>query len=272
MRSTAWKTDPETPKRRLARVGITVAVLGAIAAFVHIAPIYDFDYGKVWGNERNVKIMADGLWLTLKISFFALLLSVVLGVIGALGRMSRKLVWNQLAAIYVEIIRGTPLLVQIMIAYFCFRQAVRRALIEGGASLTTVDWIASADHVGILTLGVFGGAYVTEIVRGAIESIDKGQTEAALAQGMRRGQVFRFVLFPQAIRRMVPALTGQFVNLVKDSSLLSAITIIELVGASEDVNTRTGDTFEVYFPLALLYLAINFPMSRLARRLEIRLA
>ena len=272
MTSTDSRAASEPGHRRASRVGITLAVIAAVTAFVHLVPRYDFDYAGVWGESDNWKLIGLGVWTTIKISVFGLLLSVILGIVGALGRLSRNVVWNQLAAIYVEAIRGTPLLVQILIANFCFRPAARNALEAAGVSQSTTDFLVNPTLVGIVTLGVFGGAYVTEIVRGALESIHKGQTEAALAQGMRRDQVFRLVLFPQAFRRMVPALTGQLINLVKDSSLLSVISVVELTQAGQDINSKTYATFEVFFPVALLYLAINFPLSRLARRLEVKLA
>ena len=271
MTSTASRAAPESPGRRWARVGITVGVLAATAALVHLAPS-DFDYGSVWGSSETWNVVGLGLRNTLLISVFGLLLSVVFGVVGALGRLSRNLFWNQLSAIYVEVVRGTPLLVQILIANFCFRPLLRQGLEQAGASPATIDWFVDPTLIGIITLGFFGGAYVTEIVRGALESIDKGQTEAAMAQGMKRSQVFRLVLFPQAVRRMVPALTGQLINLVKDSSLLSVVSVVELTQAGDDLYSKNYATFEVFFLVALLYLAINFPLSRLARRLEIRLA
>jgi polar amino acid transport system permease protein len=132
--------------------------------------------------------------------------------------------------------------------------------------------IDDATVVGVLTLGGFAGAYVTEIVRGAVESIDPGQAEAALSQGMSRGQAMRHVLLPQALRRMVPPMTGEFVSLVKDSSLLSVIGVLEVTKRANEAQSVTLRTFEIYLPLALMYLAITFPLSRLARRLERRLS
>ena len=272
MRSTDSRTVPEHDDRRWARVGITAVALGVGVTLIHLAPGAEFDYRGVWGSAETWHVIGHGLRNTALISVFGLLLSVVLGVLGALGRLSRNVLWNQLAAIYVEVVRGTPLLVQILIANFCVRPIVRSALEQAGVAAATVDVLVDPVVVGVLTLGFFGGAYVTEIVRGALESIPRGQTEAALSQGMRRGQVFRYVLFPQAFRRMVPALTGQLINLVKDSSLLSVISVVELTQAGEDLYSKNYATFEVFFLVALLYLSINFPLSRLARRLEVRLS
>src|SRR5205814_5360986 len=112
--------------------------------------------------------------------------------------------------------------------------------------------------VGRAPLGVFAGAYVTGIVRSAIESVDPGQMEAALSQGMSRGQALRHVILPQVLRRMLPPLTGEFVSLVKDSSLLSVVGVLEISKRAREAQTDTYRTFEVFLPLALMYLVITF--------------
>jgi polar amino acid transport system permease protein len=224
-------------------------------------PQNGWQWHRVWGDAdrpgyRN--LFLEGLGTTLLVSLGALCVALVLGFAGGLARLSRRAWLSQLGAVYVEVVRGTPLLVQIFIAVYCVGYAL------GIAGETTL--------IGVLTLGTFAGAYVTEIVRGAVESIDPGQTEAALSQGMTRGQVLRHVLLPQAFRRMLPPMTGEFVSLVKDSSLLSVIGVLELTKRANEANSVVLRPFEIYFPLALLYLAITFPLSRLARRLELRRA
>ena len=125
--------------------------------------------------------------------------------------------------------------------------------------------------IGIVALGAFSGAYITEIVRAGIESIERGQTEAALSTGLTGWQTLRYVIFPQAFRRIIPPVTGQFVSLIKDSSLLSVISVRELTKASEVVNATTYKTFEAYLPLALMYLLLTYPLSHLTQRLERKL-
>ena len=150
----------------------------------------------------------------------------------------------------------SPLLIQIYIFYFCLAAAI---------------YYDNAVVIGIVALGAFSGAYITEIVRGGIESIDRGQMEAALSIGLNRRQALRHVIFPQAFRRMIPPITGQFVSLIKDSSLLSVISVRELTKASEIVNATTYKTFEAYLPLAVIYLLITYPLTHLTQRLEQKL-
>jgi polar amino acid transport system permease protein len=248
-----------TVGERASRVGVTVAVLGGIATFLALrGPDNGWDWNRIWGDPAERSYVLGGLLLTFEVSLGALALSLVFGFAGGLARMSRRPWLQQLATLYVEIVRGTPLIVQLFLAVYCF-----------GYALGIRE---SAPLVGTVTLGLFAGAYVTEIVRAAVQSVDPGQTEAALSQGMTRGQALRHVLLPQALRRMLPPMTGEFVSLVKDSSLLSAIGVLELTKRAREAQADTHRTFEVLIPLALLYLAITFPLSRLARRLEAKSA
>ena len=266
-------TDSRTRAGRefLIRAGVTVAVVGgALVALLNV-PGVPYTWS-VWRDGTWATYIATGLWITLYVSIGSLIVALVLGVIAGLMRMSKNIVVHQLGTIYVELIRGTPLLVQIMIAYFCVALAVKKGLEAGGVAFGVVDASQNVTVWGIAVLGVFAGAYVAEIVRAALESIDPGQTEAALSQGMTKRQVFRLVLFPQALRRMIPPLTGQLVSLVKDSSLLSLIGLFELTNRAGIMRTSTYTVFEVLIPLAALYLVITLPLSVLARRLELRLA
>jgi polar amino acid transport system permease protein len=211
----------------------------------------------VWGDADRPgwrPFFLDALVTTLEVSAGALVVAVVVGFAAGLARLSRSVWLSQLAAIYVELVRGTPLLVQMFVALYVVGYAVG---------------VDDRMLVGTLTLGCFAGAYVSEIVRAAVQSVDGAQVEAALSQGMTGGQVMRYVVLPQALRRMLPALAGEFVSLVKDSSLLSVIGVFEL---SKRAAADTHRTYEVYLPLAVLYLAITFPLSRWVRRLELRSA
>jgi polar amino acid transport system permease protein len=274
MRSTASRTSlPRDEGRLLARALLTAGVLGGVLAFLILAPTYyDWNWEGVWRDGDYASLLFGGLAVTAWISAGGLVLGLLLGFAGAWARMARHWAPNQLGALYVEMVRGTPLLVQIFIAKYCVATAVYQALVGAGLDKETADVVREPALVGVLTLGVFAGAYVTEIVRAAVLSVDPGQREAALSQGMSRRQSFWLVLFPQALRRMVPPLTGEFVSLVKDSSLLSIIAVPELMKRAGEVRASTRSEFEVLLPLAVLYLAITFPLSRLARRLELRLA
>ena len=198
-------------------------------------------------------LFLKGLYYTFIVSVGATILGTILGVLGGLAKVSESRLAKEVATFYVEVFRGTPLLVQIYVFYFC---------------------IAAAMHfdnplaIGMVALAFFSGAYITEIVRAGIESIDRGQIEAAVSTGLNNRQTMRYVVFPQALRRIVPPVTGQFVSLIKDSSLLSVISVRELTKASEVINATTYKTFEAYLPLAAFYLLITYPLSYLTRRLE----
>ena len=257
-------TLARAPRHLVGRTLLTIGVLGAALVFFHVVGRYKFDYALVWGQGTYIERFAKGLLLTLGISVGGMAIAIVLGAVGAAGRMSRRWVPNQLAAIYVEVVRGTPFLVKILVVYYGLRPVLRAA---GWPEVVVGDV-----QLAIVTLGIFGGAYVTEIIRGALESVPHGQVEAARAQGLGPAATMRFVVVPQALPAMVPALTGQLVNLVKDSSLFSAVAVMELMKQGRTAVANTYAAFEVYVPLAFLYLLVTFPLGRLARRLETRTA
>ena len=240
---------------------VTAAVLSGVVLFLALTgPADGWEWFRVWGDGSRPGyrwLFLRSLGTTLLVSSGALGVAVVLGLAGGLARLSRRAWLSQLGTLYVELVRGTPLLVQIFLAVYCVGYVLR---------------IENANLLGVVTLGIFAGAYVTEIVRSAVESIDPGQTEAALSQGLSRAQVLCHVLLPQALRRMLPPMTGEFVSLVKDSSLLSVIGVLELTKRGQEAQSVTLRTFEIYVPLAVMYLAITFPLSRLARRWELRSA
>ncbi len=197
-----------------------------------------------------------GLWLTLKISAVSLVLALVLGGIVGLGRVARNPAARALAATYVEIIRGTPLLVQIFIFYFFV-----------GTVLNLSAFVA-----GVAALAVFTAAYVAEIVRAGIEAVPRGQMEAARSLGMSYLQAMRHVILPQAVRNALPALAGQFINLIKDSSLVSIMALTDLTKAGREVVSSTFSPFEVWFTVAAMYLLLTGALSIWVRRLEKRMA
>lgn len=197
-----------------------------------------------------------GLWVTLKISALALVFALALGLVAGLGRVSANPAAFKLATTYVEIVRGTPLLVQIFIFYFFI-----------GTVLELSPFTA-----GVAALAVFTGAYVAEIIRAGIEAVPRGQMEAARSLGMSYARAMRHVILPQALRKTLPPLAGQFINLIKDSSLVSIIAITDLSKAGREVVSSTFSPFEVWFTVALMYLVLTASLSHLVRRLERRLA
>jgi len=197
-----------------------------------------------------------GLWITLKISAFSLVFALLLGLVAGLGRVSSNPAAFNLSTAYVELIRGTPLLVQIFIFYFFI-----------GTVLELSSFTA-----GVAALAVFTGAYVAEIVRAGIEAVPRGQMEAARSLGMSYAKAMRHVILPQALRKTLPPLAGQFINLIKDSSLVSIIAITDLSKSGREIVSSTFSPFEVWFTVALMYLALTGSLSLLVRRLEQKLA
>ncbi|MGE8466169.1 amino acid ABC transporter permease [Pseudomonas putida] len=200
--------------------------------------------------------LAWGLWTTLWLSVVSGALGLVIGLFAGLCRLSNNPTLRDLSTVYVELVRGTPLLVQIFIFYFFIGTVLN----------------LSREFAGVAALALFTGAYVAEIVRAGVQSIAKGQNEAARSLGLNAGQSMRHVILPQAFKRVLPPLAGQFISLVKDTSLVSVIAITELTKSGREAITTSFSTFEIWFCVAGLYLLINLPLSHLASRLERRLA
>lgn len=200
--------------------------------------------------------LAWGLWTTLWLSVVSGALGLVIGLFAGLCRLSNNPTLRDLSTVYVELVRGTPLLVQIFIFYFFIGTVLN----------------LSREFAGVAALALFTGAYVAEIVRAGVQSIAKGQNEAARSLGLNGSQSMRHVILPQAFKRVLPPLAGQFISLVKDTSLVSVIAITELTKSGREAITTSFSTFEIWFCVAGLYLLINLPLSHLASRLERRLA
>jgi polar amino acid transport system permease protein len=219
-------------------------------SFRHLA------YHLRWGVLEEYRELFFRGWLTtVALSAAALVCSTLAGLCSALAQRSPLLPLRYIAKIYVELVRGTPLLVQILIFFYVVAPAF-------GVEKRYV--------VGVLTLSFFSGAYISEIIRAGIESVGRSQLEAAKAIGLTTAQTYRYVIFPQALRQTLPPLAGQFVSLVKDSSLLSIIGVQELTENAQMASARTFSTLECYLLLALGYLVLTLPISIWTRRLEQR--
>ncbi|UIP29040.1 amino acid ABC transporter permease [Photobacterium sp. TLY01] len=197
-----------------------------------------------------------GLWVTLKISVLSLFFAIILGLMAGLMRISHNPVTKNLAFLYVEIIRGTPLLVQIFIVYFFL-----------GTIFELERFTA-----GVVALSIFTGAYIAEIIRAGIQSIPPGQMEAARSLGMSYPKAMMYVILPQAFKRTLPPMAGQLITLIKDSSLVSVISITDLTKAGREVISGSFATFEVWFVVAGLYLLLTTSLSWAVQRIEKRLA
>ncbi len=207
-------------------------------------------------GKLEAGILLTGLSMTLRLSLVAIGTSLALGIVVGLCRNTTEPVLRGATRIYVEVVRGTPLLVQIYAIYYLV-----------GSALQMNKFFA-----GVTALTVFTSAYVGEIVRGGIESIDRGQTEASRALGLSWGQTMGHVIMPQAMRRMVAPLTGQFISLIKDSSLVSVVAVTELTLAGKTIQGTYFLTMEVWLTVAALYFSMTFPLSLLSRWLEKRFA
>jgi len=235
--------------RFASRLGITV-VVAAVLVLVLRQTRYDFDFGRVWEYRGQ---FLRGVGVTLGCTAIAYVLGIVLGVFVALARMSRHIAVRHLGDLYVEVIRGTPFLAQLFIAYF---------------GIATILHIESKWAVGTVALGVFAAAYIGEIIRAGVESIDRGQVEAGRSLGLSRARTLRYIVFPQAFKRMIPPLTGELIALTKESSLLYTIGVAELMKAGHAAESHTYKSFEAYLLVAGFYLLITYPLSLVARRLE----
>ena len=229
----------------------------------------DFVYpGDVLGSYQKWKvgILVQGLWLTLEVSVIAVLLGIVIGLFTGLARISKNPALRWAAITYIELVRGSPLLVQIFIWYFVLGTMFNSLMAKQGMGQLSPLWY------GVAALAVFAGAYVAEIVRAGIQSIHRGQMEAARSLGMTYPQSMRHIILPQAFRRILPPLAGQFISLIKDSSLLGIIAVRELTKATREVVTTSLQPFELWFICALLYLVLTFALSMFVQYLERRTA
>jgi len=215
-------------------------------------------------SQWRVGILMQGLWLTLKVSFVAIIFGIIIGLFTGLARISSNPALKWSAITYIEIIRGSPLLVQIFIWYFVLGTLINSLLVNQGL------FQIPSMYYGVTALATFTGAYVAEMVRAGIQSIHRGQMEASRSLGMTYAQAMIHVILPQALRRIIPPLAGQFISLIKDSSLLGIIAIRELTKATREVVTTSLQPFELWFVCALLYLILTFTLSMFLQYLERR--
>ena len=211
-----------------------------------------FDFALI---GESIPFLLQGALYTVQVSILAIAVGVVLGWLFGLAAVSGVTALRVVTFAYVQFIRGTPLLVQIFLIYF--------GLPAAGINLP-------AYWSGVIALGLNSGGFQAEIVRAGIESIDRGQSEAARSIGMSWFQTLVFILVPQTIRRVIPPLTNELITLVKSSSLLSAIAALELTHAGQLIIARTFAPFEIYAAVALIYLVIVGVLSRASALLEKR--
>ncbi len=217
-------------------------------------------------KEGKIGLLTDGLIITIEVSIVAIILGILLGLFTGLARLSENPCIKWTAITYIEIIRGTPLLVQIMIWYFVLGTIINNLFAKAGIPQIPELWF------GVASLAIFAGAYVAEIVRAGIQSINKGQMEAARSLGMTKATAMGKIILPQAFKRILPPLAGQFISLIKDSSLLGVIAIRELTKATREAVTTSLMPYELWFLCGVMYLVITFALSMFVQYLEKRTA
>lgn len=245
---------PGKPAPRAARI---ISGLLLVLLFTGLCWSVLFSASRNW---ETIWKFRDAYWqgwlMTLAISAGGLVFSVLFGVVAALGRRSTFLPIRYLATFYIEVVRGMPFLVLILLIWYGILQDV------------SIGRFIS----GIIVLALFSGAYLAEIFRAGIESVGKSQWESARAIGLTTPQTYWYVILPQALRRVLPPMTGQFASIIKDSSLLSIIGLTEFTNRAQGVFSATYAGLESFLPLGLGYLILTIPISLITRRLHKSLA
>lgn len=196
---------------------------------------------------QNVGVLLKGALLTLQISALSLIISIPIGVLAGLLRVSKNKILTFIATCYVEVMRGVPLLVLLIWIYFVLGQFLKLG----------PYWSA------VLGLAVFSGAFIAEVVRSGIEAVPKGQMEAARSSGMTYLQAMKLVILPQAVRLVLPPMASQFIILIKDSSLVSTISVIDLTLIGKNLVATTFRSLEIWTFIALLYFLMTFSLSKI---------
>ncbi len=213
----------------------------------------DFQSEIIW---RNLPVLLNAAGVTISVTLVSFCIGLLIAlVVGTVRRYSPSGFLSQMLGAYVEVFRGTPLLVQLFFIYY---------------GLPTVGIILDAFTAGVIGLGLNSGAYMSEIIRAAMLSVSRGQEEAAYSLGFSRFQTIRFVVFPQAIRVAIPPMMNSFSSLLKDSSLVSVISITELTRVGNLIYSRTSRPFEIYLTLGIFYFVMTFSVTILSRYLERR--
>ena len=207
-------------------------------------------------------LFLQGAMYTVGLSFVSVLLGILIGLVLAFFRLSKVKILNLISSAYVELIRGTPLLAQIMLVKFGLYD-----LITANTKISIPD-IA----IGIIAVSLNSGAYVCEIIRSGISSVDKGQMEAGRSLGMSKSMTMRLIVLPQAIKNILPALCNEFVTVIKETSIISYIGVTDLFYIANAVSAMTYKSFESMLAIAFIYFVITFTLSKLVRLLERRLS
>lgn len=242
-----------TLRWRLTFFGVWLLIITGVILALMQADAWDWDFVLTSGPV----IIREGLWVTILLSVTSILFATVLALFGALGRLSANAVLNGVASFYVSLIRGTPLLVQIFVIYFALPQ---------------LEIVLPAVVCGIIALSLNYGAYMTEIFRAGIQAVPRGQREAARALGMPEGRVFRRIVLPQAFRIVTPAIGNEFIAMLKDSALVSAISVHETLFMAQRLGRSALEPMTALLIAALVYWLLTIVFTFVQAWLERRLA
>ncbi|NLC70651.1 MAG: amino acid ABC transporter permease [Desulfuromonadaceae bacterium] len=226
-----------------------LAFFGAVGALLYLILFHPDPY------LRLLKFLPDGILITFQVTFSSIALALVVGLITGLGRISRNATINLIASTYVEVVRGIPLLVQLFYIYYALGQFVR-----------VPDMLAA-----ILAMSFCYGAYMGEVFRAGIESIDRGQREASFSLGFNRTQTMFYVILPQALRTILPPVGNEFIALLKDTSLVSILAVSDLLRRGREFASESFLYFETYTMVAIIYLIITLILSKIVGIMEERM-
>jgi polar amino acid transport system permease protein len=295
------RNAPPPAPRRKRLVALDYVLFGTVLALILYAVyrvndvlVYNWNWSRVFNfviryDEESGKYVANlllyGLATTLRLAVWGTVIATIIGVVMGYWRTCESLTLRILSRFYVELIRNIPPVVFIFIFFFFISSQIFPALgvddIDRNSALVDnpVFRLMFGDPAlfsnflaGTLALAMFEGAYITEIVRAGIQSVDKGQWEAARAMGLSRFNVLRDVVLPQALRKVLPPLAGQFITLIKDSSIVSLISIQELTFLATEVASSTTKVFETWIHVAIMYFALCYSFALLFGWLERRAA
>jgi len=238
-----------------------ILVILVIALIIGLSVFVPDPYGRV------VNFVIDGIWVTLQVTLISFFLVLIVGLIGGLGRISKNWLISGIATLYVEVIRGIPLLVQLLFWFFAFPSVIQKL----GAAINFEpfkNYLANPVGMVILGLSFCYGAYMSEVYRAGIQSIPKGQMEAARSLGMTYFQAMRYVIIPQAIRVILPPVGNEFISMLKDSSLVSVVAVADLTLRGRQFMASSFLPIETWMMVALIYLTLTLFSARLVNWIE----
>ena len=291
-------TAKKKAKSGVTRAVDTIVIASAVFLVAYIiykvdtVMIYNWHWGFLWeyilrwDEEQQAyapNLLLKGLATTFRLVIWSMLLASIIGIVMGIMRTSSRIFFRTVSRLYVEFIRNMPPVVFIFVFFFFISsQFVPLLGIDELSVNASPETIALLEILlgppelfanvisGILCLALFEGAYITEIIRAGIQAIDKGQTEAGQSIGLTRFQTLRWVIFPQAVQKVIPPLTGQFITLIKDSSIVSLISIQELTFLAQEVAYSTQYVFEIWLFVAGVYFCICYSLALLFAKLEKR--